>query len=177
MANWLLERLRTKVRRDRSADNARLENLDLDEEIIESTIPVTPSSDGPAVGQVEEKNSNYLRRSNAPSKRLLASGATALTLDEFDLSGEDGDVHEFDHPSIYVDQSWIWIPKDTLGLSGYLKAELKDAGVDASDIGAFMDHKGVVEVTGSPADEGSLDEVTAETETENCRQIQDQRFM
>ncbi|KAK7455300.1 phosphate metabolism protein 7 [Stygiomarasmius scandens] len=66
---------------------------------------------------------------------------------------EDLDDHAFDHPSTYVEQPWIWVPKDKLGLSKVIIKELQDAGVSASDEGATMDRKGVVEVTRNPPDE------------------------
>ncbi|KAG7442521.1 uncharacterized protein BT62DRAFT_824455, partial [Guyanagaster necrorhizus] len=65
----------------------------------------------------------------------------------------DQDEHAFDHPSTYVEQPWIWIPHDVLGLSKVLVDDLKKAGVEASDAGAMMDRKGVVEVTRNPPDE------------------------
>lgn len=65
----------------------------------------------------------------------------------------DQDEHAFDHPSTYVEQPWIWIPHDVLGLSHVLVDDLKKAGVEASDEGAMMDRKGVVEVTRNPPDE------------------------
>lgn len=49
-------------------------------------------------------------------------------------------------PSRYVEQVWIWMPKDTLGFSELIIQDLKAAGVDASDVGATMDEKGTVEV-------------------------------
>ncbi|KAE9399448.1 DUF221-domain-containing protein [Gymnopus androsaceus JB14] len=60
------------------------------------------------------------------------------------------DKHAFDHPSTYVEQPCIWIPKDTLGLCRVLVEYLEEAGVSASDEGASMDVKGVVEVTSAP---------------------------
>ncbi len=65
----------------------------------------------------------------------------------------DQDEHAFDHPSTYVEQPWIWIPHDVLGLSQVLVDDLKKAGVEASDKGAMMDRKGVVEVNRNPPDE------------------------
>ncbi|KAF9261249.1 DUF221 family protein [Marasmius fiardii PR-910] len=77
-----------------------------------------------------------------------------------DLSDEDEeedeelqDEHAFDHPSTYEEQRWIWVPKDTLGLSEILVRELHEKGVDASDLGAVMDERGVVEVTRNPPDQ------------------------
>ncbi|KAF7782412.1 hypothetical protein Agabi119p4_1788 [Agaricus bisporus var. burnettii] len=80
------------------------------------------------------------------------SPATEALTDDSDDSEED-DAHAFDHPSIYVEQPWIWIPRDHLGLSGLLVKELQDAGVNASDLGAEMQVNGVVEVTRNPPDE------------------------
>lgn len=80
------------------------------------------------------------------------SPATEALTDDSDDSEED-DAHAFDHPSIYVEQPWIWIPRDHLGLSGVLVKELQDAGVNASDLGAEMQVNGVVEVTRNPPDE------------------------
>ena len=76
-----------------------------------------------------------------------------------DLSDEDGeedeemqDDHAFDHPSTYEEQRWIWVPKDMLGLSEILVNELHDKAVEASDEGATMDERGVVEVSRNPPD-------------------------
>ncbi|KAK7039088.1 phosphate metabolism protein 7 [Paramarasmius palmivorus] len=66
---------------------------------------------------------------------------------------DDDDPHAFDHPSTYKPQRWIWVPRDQLGLSRALVQYLKDRGVEASDEGADMDMKGVVEVTRGPPDE------------------------
>lgn len=66
---------------------------------------------------------------------------------------EAADDHAFDHPSTYQAQTWVWVPKDPLGLSELMTKELRDAGIDASDVGAFMDEKGVVEVRRNPPDE------------------------
>lgn len=71
-----------------------------------------------------------------------------------DIDEEDDDnPHAFDHPSTYVEQPWIWVPKDSLGLSEMLIGELKAVGVDASNLGSSMDEKGVVEVARNPPDE------------------------
>ena len=64
----------------------------------------------------------------------------------------DFDEHAFDHPSTYKQQPCIWIPKDTLGLSALLVNDLRAARVKASDAGAAMDQKGIVEVIRSPPD-------------------------
>lgn len=69
--------------------------------------------------------------------------------------------HAFDHPSTYEDQPWIWIPRDEFGFSEMLVNELKEAGVDASDLGAAMDAKGMVDVSLfiAPQDERYTEEV------------------
>ncbi|KAF5389147.1 hypothetical protein D9757_004969 [Collybiopsis confluens] len=67
------------------------------------------------------------------------------------VSFEDSlDEHAFDHPSTYVDQPCIWIPRDPLGLSRVLVEYLEGAGIRASDEGATLGLKGVVEVTRPP---------------------------
>lgn len=69
-----------------------------------------------------------------------------------DFSSEDDhDEHAFDHPSSHIDQRWIWLPCDQLGLSELLANDLKAASVD---VGASMDEKGIVEVTRNPPNEG-----------------------
>lgn len=77
---------------------------------------------------------------------------TPALVDDTDEETED-DVHAFDHPSTYVDQPWIWIPADHLGLSSLLVKELMGAGVCASDVGAEMREDGTVEVSRNPPDE------------------------
>ena len=77
---------------------------------------------------------------------------TPVLVDNTDEETED-DVHAFDHPSTYVDQPWIWIPADHLGLSSLLVKELMDVGVYASDVGAEMREDGTVEVSRNPPDE------------------------
>lgn len=57
------------------------------------------------------------------------------------------DEHAFDHPSTWRSAPWIWIPKDTLGLSDTLVEDLRAAGVEAADIGASMNSEGVVKVS------------------------------
>ena len=79
----------------------------------------------------------------------------APAVEDSDSSDDEEDLgdHAFDHPSTYVNQPWIWLPKDSLGLSELLVSELKEAGIDASDVGATMDEEGVVEVSRNPPDE------------------------
>ena len=97
----------------------------------------------------ESKASKKSRVSfDAAAPRVIAPDSDSVYNDE-----DEEDEHAFDHPSTYQEQPWIWIPKDVLGLSDILAKELRDAGVDASDVGAFMDEKGVVEVRRNPPDE------------------------
>lgn len=100
-------------------------------------------------------SSSKLIKSNSSSSKaklkMRVPVIDAPTVDD-DSDDETDDENAFDHPATYVDQPWIWIPKDPLGLSGILADELKASGVDASDLGATMDYKGIVEVTRGPPD-------------------------
>ncbi|KAJ4473195.1 hypothetical protein C8R41DRAFT_849210 [Lentinula lateritia] len=72
-------------------------------------------------------------------------------------SSEDSlDEHAFDHPSTYVAQPCVWIPRDPLGLSTVLVEYLEEAGVRASDEGAIMDAKGAVMVIKPPPESTSI---------------------
>ena len=103
--------------------------------------------------------SSHSKKSEKQGKKpkvLLDQAAPKIKIEnDGDSDGEEEDdgAHAFDHPSTYQEQPWIWIPKDILGLSEVLAQDLRDAGVEASDIGAFMDEKGVVEVRRNPPDE------------------------
>jgi calcium permeable stress-gated cation channel len=89
-----------------------------------------------------------------PSPRIpLHAPASSVVEESEEDSDWDFDDYGFDHPSSYADQPWIWIPKDELGLSEMLVAELREGGVDASDRGSFMDSYGHVEATRNPPDE------------------------
>jgi len=70
-----------------------------------------------------------------------------------DFEDKEFDQYGFDHPSTYTPQPWIWIPKDSLGLSKFFVQDFKKSGVEASDQGAKMDGKGEVEVQRGPPDE------------------------
>ncbi|KAJ8076810.1 phosphate metabolism protein 7 [Marasmius tenuissimus] len=113
------------------------------------------------------KASKTSKTSKASKPKSLKSRKSKEELPTFDapapagidLSDEDEeedeemqDDHAFDHPSTYEEQRWIWVPKDTLGLSEILVKELHDKGIEASDSGATMDAKGVVEVSRNPPD-------------------------
>ncbi|KAJ7629889.1 hypothetical protein B0H17DRAFT_1109402 [Mycena rosella] len=110
--------------------------------------------------ELYRKSSTFSKKSKASSKKSSPPAFDPPAPAGIDLSDEDSsedeqeeDEHAFDHPSTYVDQPWIWMPKDRLGLSQLMVDELHEAGVDASDVGAVMDVKGVVEVTRNPPDE------------------------
>ncbi|KAG9226508.1 hypothetical protein CCMSSC00406_0005825 [Pleurotus cornucopiae] len=104
------------------------------------------------------QKSDLKRRSSIPVFEP-APAPMQLSVTENDANEDDEDLADqlndnaFDHPSSYVEQRWIWIPKDELGLSELIVADLKAAGVQASDLGSTMDKRGVVEVTRSPPEE------------------------
>jgi hypothetical protein len=109
------------------------------------------------------KASKVSKRSKASSKasssgrpKIDPPADAGVDLSDEDVSSEEEeeqDDHAFDHPSTYVEQPWIWMPKDRLGLSKLLVDDLHAVGVDASDLGAVMDAKGIVEVTRNPPDQ------------------------
>ncbi|KAF7315698.1 hypothetical protein MIND_00085400 [Mycena indigotica] len=102
----------------------------------------------------ESKASSARRR--PPVKKQRSNPMADVDLSEEDVSTdeeEETDENAFDHPSTYQAQRWIWVPKDRLGLSRLLVDNLHRAGVDASDEGAVMDERGVVEATRNPPDE------------------------
>lgn len=101
----------------------------------------------------KKSNASKTRRSSIPVFDPAAPALTVISDDDSDDEEDNEDEHAFDHPSTYVDQSWIWIPRDYLGLSEVLASDLKAVGVDASDVGATMDGQGIVEVTRNPPDE------------------------
>ena len=91
---------------------------------------------------------------SSPAPILSSTEASQSYTNTYDEdSDSDFDEAGFDHPSTYMDQPWIWVPKDELGLSGGLVAELQKEGVEASDEGAYMESWGTVEVTRNPPDE------------------------
>ncbi|KAJ7141508.1 phosphate metabolism protein-domain-containing protein, partial [Mycena epipterygia] len=105
--------------------------------------------------RASKKSKASSKKSERPTFDAPAPAGVDIS-DEDDSSSdelEEDDEHAFDHPSTYVDQPWIWMPKDRLGLSQLLVNDLHAVGVDASDVGAFIDEKGVVEVTRNPPDE------------------------
>ncbi|KAG8704283.1 hypothetical protein FRC09_003651 [Ceratobasidium sp. 395] len=110
------------------------------------------------------KKSKKSQTKEGGGKLTIAPAAPALkTSIAGDSDSEDDsdlDDFAFDHPSTYKDAPWIWLPKDELGISDLLVKELHDAKVEASDTGATMNKKGIVEVIRNPPDEawsGGLD--------------------
>ncbi|KAF8070342.1 DUF221 family protein [Lyophyllum atratum] len=99
------------------------------------------------------KISNASKTSQLGIPVFDSAAPAGVDLSDDDDDEDDTDGHAFDHPSTYVEQPWIWIPRDRLGLSEILTGDLKAVGVDASDVGASMDEKGIVEVTRNPPDE------------------------
>ncbi|KIM21246.1 hypothetical protein M408DRAFT_333566 [Serendipita vermifera MAFF 305830] len=85
---------------------------------------------------------------DAPAKALVDSNVDSDVEDDFE-------EHAFDHPSTYVQQRMIWIPKweEHAELSGELVKEIEGRGVAASDLGAWFDEYGSVKVTRGPPDE------------------------
>lgn len=129
--------------------------------VAESETPPPEESAGITRQNTQDstKSKRSRRSSKASSKRPRISfdaPAPRVNHDEdsdSDVEVEDEDSHAFDHPSTYQEQVWIWIPKDGLGLSELLAANLREVGVFASDVGAFMDEDGIVEVRRNPPDE------------------------
>lgn len=153
-----LETLKDKVKQGEEAllrsPKERKEKGKLSMESAASQSQVAESAEeqqqAPELYKKSSRSAGRLRR------RRSDPGAPAAAGDSSDgtSSDEEGDrdEHAFDHPSTYVDQEWIWLPKDRLGFSGMIVGDLRKVGVDASDLGAIMDEKGVVEVTRGPPD-------------------------
>ncbi|CAG8583766.1 1042_t:CDS:2 [Acaulospora colombiana] len=89
---------------------------------------------------------------DAPAKALVDKNGDGEADSDTD---DDLEEHAFDHPSIYMDQRWIWIPKWEAHpeLSEELVREIKEHNVDAADVGAIIDEGGNVSVTRGPPDE------------------------
>ncbi|CAA7259132.1 unnamed protein product [Cyclocybe aegerita] len=161
-----LDQLKAKVKGGDADSHRRSESretkrntfeTDLDKSTAETTAldHAHGTVDGPSLSRkasTDSKASKASKKSKASSKKNVpVFDEAAPALDDSDE--EEQDEHAFDHPSTYVDQSCVWLPKDPLGLSEFLVNELKAAGIDASDVGASIDEKGVVEVTRNPPDE------------------------
>lgn len=113
------------------------------------THPATGEKTGPTT-----TNGDLEAQRPAPTKRhQLREDDSDDDSDDDDDDDDDQDEHAFDHPSTYIQQTWIWVPKDPLGLSDMLVYDMKKIGVDASDKGATIDDRGVVEASRGPPDE------------------------
>ncbi|KAJ7072039.1 DUF221 family protein [Mycena amicta] len=137
-----------KVERQKAAERAVMADL--------------KDADAPELYRKSSSSSRASRTSGASSSRRRPSQAaeteatSGVNMSDEDVSTdeeEETDENAFDHPSTYQTQRWIWIPKDRLGFSRLLLDDLRRAGVDASDEGAVMDERGVVEATRNPPDE------------------------
>jgi len=150
-----IENLKEKVKRGEEAllrspkgkGKSSMESASSDSRTVES-----PDESQRERESLFKKSSRSSKGSRRSSRRRFK---TAVPEDSSDTSEDEGDrdKHAFDHPSAYVEQEWIWLPKDRLGLSEMLVNDLREVGVDASDLGASMDEKGVVEVTRGPPDD------------------------
>jgi hypothetical protein len=124
---------------------------------LNGEMPDPPSTDAQVSGTARsDQHSTTTSQQSHPEPLSRARGQQRDNDDgEFSGYGADFDEHAFDHPSTYQEQQYIWIPKDTLGLSAILVNDLKAVGVEANDSGASMDECGNVEVLGNPRDECS----------------------
>ncbi|KAG5221026.1 phosphoglycerate mutase [Salix suchowensis] len=116
----------------------------------------TSSAGSASIKSAKSGKSEYSQKSDPKRRSSIpvfkpAPAPMQLSITENDASEDDEDLvdqlndNAFDHPSSYVEQRWIWIPKDELGLSELIVADLKAAEVQASDSGSTMDKRGVVE--------------------------------
>ncbi|KIO24905.1 hypothetical protein M407DRAFT_15343 [Tulasnella calospora MUT 4182] len=121
-----------------------------------------PPNPGAPLSRQSTGGSNASRGSKGKSPAIadatpamtLRPGIDSQTKDNSDDDDED-DIEDnaFNHPSTYKPTPIIWIPKDDLGLSVLLVEELTLAGVSASDVGAFINENGDVDVSRNPPDE------------------------
>ncbi|KZV98973.1 hypothetical protein EXIGLDRAFT_831757 [Exidia glandulosa HHB12029] len=86
------------------------------------------------------------------ASRLSTAGSVVRDSEEDDADIEL-DEHAFDHPASYKPAKWAWVPRDPFGLSEVIVQDLVAAGIQASDVGATVDKKGVVKVSRNPPDE------------------------
>lgn len=106
--------------------------------------PASRASQGTSEGSVSRHSSLRI----APPRKGLDPGENGHGDEDDDEDvDEDVDEHAFDHPSTYRAAPFVWVPKDSLGLSDAILEELREAGVDASDLGASMNEKARVKVT------------------------------
>ncbi|KAK7031452.1 hypothetical protein R3P38DRAFT_2923651 [Favolaschia claudopus] len=141
------EQAEEKDARQKTAERAVMDDLQNGDapELYRKSSAVSRTS-----SRKSDKGKNVPPRFDAPAPAVESLSDDDVASDE----EEEQDDHAFDHPSTYIKQPWIWIPEDKLlGLSRLLVDDLHAAGIDASDVGAVMDKKGIVEVTRNPPDE------------------------
>lgn len=124
---------RASLKSDPAADN-------------EMNRPPSRASNATSNGTDVSRHPSTHDEKSAPPPGLKTKGDLYEEGDDDDAE-EEIDEHAFDHPSTYKPAPLIWVPKDKLGLSDVILEELKAAGVQASDLGAYMNEKSQVKVT------------------------------
>jgi hypothetical protein len=145
----------------RKADPAPLEG--------QNEHPLERKASNASTASSKSGKSTKSKKEEKPKFPTFDPPAAALRQDEEDEDAEEYfEEHAFDHPSTcvssdvnfnsvlmavnsYVEQVWIWVPKDPLGFSEVIVEDLKASGIDASDLGASMDESGTVEVSACPS--------------------------
>jgi hypothetical protein len=126
---------------------------DLDGEVSDAANIPDASETSNHAEYSKSRNSSSSRVKRQPLLDISRVGDVEPGGEESSEDEADRDENAFDHPSTYREQPCIWIPRDTLGLSAVLVDDLKAMGVKASDEGAVMDKRGIVEVSRGPPDE------------------------
>ena len=89
------------------------------------------SHDEETKGLEREASTSQNPGSSIPST-TVSSDPTRHSLDPDDDEGYEDEIdlneHVFDHPSTYMEQRWMWIPGDSLGLSKVPVEELREVG-------------------------------------------------
>lgn len=149
------EEKKQKEQEKKDADNGRADATGASLHRSEGALDGAPELFRSTSAQSAASNASKKSKETKPKIPVFDPAAPAGTdlSDDDEDEEDDHDEHAFDHPSTYIDQPWIWLPRDQLGLSELLANDLKAVGVDASDVGASMDEKGIVEVTRNPPDE------------------------
>lgn len=88
-----------------------------------------------------------VRRHSSMRNLPLNANGTQVPMPTDDEGDEEVDEHAFDHPSTYKPAPIIWVPKDSLGLSEGFLVDLKEAGIEASELGASMNEHARVKVS------------------------------
>ncbi|KAF8972897.1 hypothetical protein BDZ97DRAFT_1912502 [Flammula alnicola] len=143
----------TKEKREKAEKDSDDDEVDLS---VWRRINATAKLLDGKLDELKAKVKREVDRDDHPNGDQAQAAETTAVVDpaskNSDSSDEEGDgAHAFDHPSTDVDQAWIWLPKDPLGLSEFLMDELKAVALDAN-----MDEQGVVEVTRNPRTRNGL---------------------